>query len=77
MRTLSYFDPVCFAPDVHSETLLWADSKKATLLTKALSGQTEVRCSEYSTYKDGLYQQPWIAKQFGFAQAIVPTNWPT
>lgn len=77
LRTLSYFDPVCFAPDIHATTLLWADRDAATPLVEALNGPTEVRHSTYSSYKDGFYQEQWITEQFGFAEPIVPANWPT
>ncbi len=74
-RTLAYFDPLYFASKVRTRTLLWADPEMVAPLTNALNGETEVRPSESSTYKDGLYQERWIAKQFGFAEPILPANW--
>jgi len=74
-RTLSYFDPLFFAPAVQSSTLLWADPEAVAPLTAALQGPTEVRQSELSTYKDGLHQERWLAEQFGFDEAIIPANW--
>ena len=74
-RTLSYFDPLFFVSDVRTQTLLWADPKTVAPLTEAFNGQTEVRRSEHSAYKDGLFQERWISQQFSFAEAIVPANW--
>lgn len=74
-RTLSYFDPLFFAPAVRAKTLLWGDPKGMAPLTQALGGESEVRMSEHSSYRDGLYQERWIAQQFGFAEAIVPAHW--
>lgn len=76
-RTLSYFDPLFFAPSVRATTLLWADPNTDSELIEALNDQTEVRATEHSTFKDGLYQEQWISRQFGFADAIVPSNWRT
>ena len=75
LHTLSYFDPLLFAPAVHAKTLLWGDPKTVAPLTQALGGESEVRMTEHSSYKDGLYQERWIAQQFGFADAIVPAHW--
>ena len=74
-RTLSYFDPLFFAPDVHMRTLLWGNPEALAPLTTAINGETEVRMSERSSYKDGLYQEHWISAQFGFPDAIVPAHW--
>ncbi len=74
-RTLSYYDPVFFAPAVKAQTLLWANAEAVELLTQALGGECEVRMSERSSYKDGLYQEQWISQQFGFSDVIVPAHW--
>jgi cephalosporin-C deacetylase len=90
-RTLSYFDPIFFAPAVRAKVLLWADPKAVAPLTQALEpatslhsvqalneakgGESEVRESEHSSYKDGLYQERWLSQQFGFADVIVPAHW--
>ena len=74
-RTLSYFDPLFFASDVRARTLLWGDPETVAPLTEALAGETDVRQSERSSYKDGLFQERWIADQFGFEDVIIPAHW--
>ncbi len=74
-RTLSYFDPLFFAPAVRARTLLWGDLQALAPLTEALGGESEVKQSEHSSYKNGLYQEGWISEQLGFTDAIVPAHW--
>ena len=74
-RTLAYFDPLYFASEVSARTLLWADPQSAAPLVEAMASDPEVRLSECSTYKDGLFQERWIAQQFGFSEPIVPLHW--
>lgn len=71
-RTVSFFNPLFFAPSVQAQTLLWGDSKELRPLVLALKGETEVRMSESSAYKDGLFQEHWISNQLGFLDAIIP-----
>jgi cephalosporin-C deacetylase-like acetyl esterase len=74
-RTLSYFDPRFFASSVKTRTLLWGDAEFLAPLTQAIGGEVEVRASARSTYKDGMFQERWLASQFGFADVIVPAHW--
>lgn len=74
-RTLAYFDPLFFAPSIHVPTLLWGAPEVVAPLAEAIKGQAEVRNSEESSYKDGLYREQWLARQFGFEAAIVPAHW--
>jgi cephalosporin-C deacetylase len=81
-RTLNYFDPRWFAPRVRASTLLWSDADGAPWdreivapLATAFSGPVELRESEHSRYKDCLYQETWISRQFGFEDVIVPSAW--
>ncbi len=74
-RTLSYFDPLYFAENIHAQTLLWSDPQKAAPLAEAFAGKLEVRPSESSSYKDGMYQDRWITETFGFDTPILPLNW--
>lgn len=74
-RTLSYFDPLLFAPAVRAKTLLWGESQAVAPLTQVFGGPIEVKRSENSSYKNGLYQEWWLARQFGFADVIVPAHW--
>ena len=74
-QTVSYFDPICFAPNVRARTLLWGNPEEVALLTEAFAGEIDVRQSEHSTYRDGLFQERWIADQFGFDDVIIPAHW--
>ena len=74
-RTLSYFEPLFFAPSVHLPTLFWGNPDLYAPLTEAMGKNVEVRPSENSRYKDGVYQETWIAQQFGFEDAILPAHW--
>lgn len=80
--TLSYYDLREFAPNVESPTLLMAgptgsimDGEALGPLVSGIKGEVTVHDSEQSSYKDGLYTEEWIAKQFGYADAIVPEHW--
>jgi cephalosporin-C deacetylase-like acetyl esterase len=74
-RTLAYFDPLFFAPAIRCPVLLWGAPDLVTPLAEAISGPVELRESAHSSYKDGLYQEQWLARQFGFDEAIVPAHW--
>jgi cephalosporin-C deacetylase-like acetyl esterase len=76
-RTLAYFDPLFFAPAIKIPTLLWGNPETVAPLAAAMTGAVEVRASEHSSYKDGLYQEQWLSKQFGFEDTIVPAHWQT
>jgi cephalosporin-C deacetylase len=74
-QTLSYFDPLFFAGAVRARTLLWGDPEKLELLATAIAGETEVRPSEQSQYKDGLFEERWLSAALGFAEPILPRGW--
>ena len=74
-RTLAYFDPLFFAPQVKVAVQLWANSEEVAPLVDAMGGDVEVRASEHSRYKDGLVQEQWIADQFGLEGLILPAHW--
>ncbi|MCZ6675667.1 MAG: acetylxylan esterase [Candidatus Poribacteria bacterium] len=74
-RTLSYFDPLFCAPKVHAQTLIWGNPNAIAPLTEAIGSECQVKESEHSSYKDGLYQEGWISQQFGFTDTIVPAHW--
>jgi hypothetical protein len=44
-------------------------------MVDAMTGTTEVRASEHSRYKDGVYQEEWIARHFGLKDVILPAHW--
>ncbi len=81
-RTLSYFDLRWFAPQVNATTLLMAGADGAALdaaaldpLAQAIAGPTEVHQSEHSGYKDGVYSEEWLTRQFGMAEPSLPPHW--
>lgn len=74
-QTLAYFDPLFFAPSIQGSTLLWGQPDQVRPLTTVMPGKVEIRASEQSTYKDGLYQEQWLTEQLGFDEAIVPAHW--
>jgi len=76
-QTLSYFYPLFFASAVHARTLLWGNPEAVESLSATIAGETDVRESEQSTFKDGLFEERWIAEQLGFSDAIVPRCWQT
>lgn len=81
-RTLSYCDLRWFAPRVNATTLLMAGADGAALdaaaldpLAQAIAGETEVHQSEHSGYKDGVYSEEWLTRQFGMAEPSLPPHW--
>ena len=81
-RTLAYFDLRGFASSVEATTLLMAGPEGSVMGPEALVGLTAsmpsgaaVRASQQSSYKDGLFQEQWVASQLGFDSAIVPAHW--
>lgn len=74
-NTLSYFDIRHFAPMIKIPTLLWGNVKMNAPLIDALGGVVETRDTENSFYKDGVFQEKWIARQHGFDGPILPENW--
>ena len=80
--TLSYFDLRAFAHRVSAATLLNAGPRGSILepdalrpVSDALSGDVTVYASERSSYKDGLYQDRWIADKMGLDAPILPEHW--
>ncbi len=80
--TLSYFDLRAFAHRISATTLLNAGPRGSILepdalrpVSDALSGDVTVYASERSSYKDGLYQERWIADKMGLESPILPEHW--
>ena len=80
--TLSHFDLRAFAPKVGATTLIMAGPEGSILapeairpLTGAIRGETTVHASQRSGYKDGLYEESWVAEKLGFDAPIVPPHW--
>lgn len=74
-RTLSYFDPLFFAPKVDVKTLLWGDPDTLAPLAAVVTGEVEQRISTGSRYTDGLYKEQWLSHQLGFTDVILPAHW--
>ncbi len=74
-KTLSYFEPLSFAPMVEATTLLWGHSESAGPLAAALKGEVELHSSEASRYRDGVYQEKWLARQLGLGKPVLPAHW--
>ena len=74
-QTLSYFHPLFFASTVRARTLLWGNPEAVGPLSATITGKTDLRQSEQSTYKDGMFEERWIAEQFGFSDVVVPRCW--
>ena len=81
-NTLSYFELSSFAPRVDARTLLMASAPGGSLdanglsgVSGAIQGDVSVYESQSSSYKDGMHQEEWLAREFGFAEAILPEHW--
>ena len=81
-HTLSYFDLRWFAPRVNATTLLMAGSDGAGLgadtlapLVEALGGECQVHESEHSGFRDGVYSEEWLTRQFGLEAPSLPPHW--
>jgi cephalosporin-C deacetylase len=74
-NTLAYFEPRFFAPSIRVPTLLRGQPDQLAPITAQISGPVEVQPSAHSSYKDGLYEETWLAQQFGFDEPIVPAHW--
>lgn len=81
-HTLGYFELSRFAPRVKARTLLMAGSPGSSLdanglsaVSKAIQGDVSVYESQNSSYMDGMYQEEWLAREFGFEDAILPEHW--
>ncbi len=80
--TLGYFDLSGFAPRVNARTLLMAgapgsslDAEGLSAVSGAIQGDVRVYESQSSSYRDGTHQEEWLAREFGFAEAILPEHW--
>lgn len=80
--TLANFELSKFAERVNARTLLLAgapgsmlDAGGLSAVSGAIAGDVSVYESQSSSYKDGLHQEEWLAREFGFADAILPEHW--
>lgn len=81
-RTLSYFNPAHFAPQVRAETLLVTGNDRDLFspeviepLAAAFGRAPEVAESAHSSYKDGVQRLRWQAERYGLGEAMLPPHW--
>lgn len=81
-NTLSYFDPIHFAPQVQATTVLVTGNEKDLYspdviapLAEAFSAPPEQRVSAHSSYKDGVAQATWLANRYGLGDPVLPPHW--
>ncbi len=81
-RTLSYFDLRWFAPRVTVPSLVMTEGDGDLLsaaamdpLISALGTAPEVNKTQYSGFKDNVYVEEWVTRQFGLAGTVLPAHW--
>jgi cephalosporin-C deacetylase-like acetyl esterase len=81
-RTLRYFDPLHFAPNVQADTVLVTGNERdfygpvvMAPLVKALGSRATPYETAHSSYKDGVYFEGWLRQRYGFAEALLPPHW--
>jgi cephalosporin-C deacetylase len=81
-RTLSYFDPIHFAPSVRCDTLMVSGSETnlfapATMrpLMEVLGKKASQYISTYSLFKDGVHREAWLRERYGFSEPLLPPHW--
>lgn len=76
-KTLDYFEPRHFAPQVAADTLLvtGANADPLAPLIGAFAKTPETYTATTSGFKDGAHQSTWIAERYGFAEPILPRQW--
>ena len=82
--TLSYFDLRWFGPSVSTNSLLMAgadgeltDAETLGPLVTSVSGPVELHKAEHSNFKDNVFIEEWVTRQFGLAAPILPAHWRT
>ena len=75
LKTLSYFNLKNFCKGLRARTLLLGPEQPLKNLASNISGKTDIKQSEQSQFKDGLFEEEWIAHNFGFSDPIIPSCW--
>jgi cephalosporin-C deacetylase-like acetyl esterase len=80
--TLSYFEPMMFAPKVRAATVLVTGSATdlfSAETTEPLAAAFRSPLAQYETahssYKDGVHQATWLAQRYGFDEPLLPPHW--
>src|SRR5690606_26590458 len=75
-RTLSYFDPLHFAPKVQADTVLVTGNEQdfyapdvMAPLVEALGARVAPYETAHSSYKDGICFEAWLRERYGFTGA--------
>lgn len=81
-RTLSYFNPAHFAPQVQAETVLVTGNDKDLFspqviapLASAFGRAPEQVVSAHSSYKDGVQRLRRQAERYGLGEPMLPPHW--
>jgi len=81
-NTVSYFEPLHFAPRVKANTLLVTGNERDLFtpalcapLAEALGGPVEHRIATHSLYQDGAFEATWVGQQHGFETPVLPDHW--
>lgn len=81
-RTLAYFDLRHFAPKIQADTVLVTGNERDFFspavmqpLLDAFTGQVTPYVSAHSSYKDGVHQETWLRKRYGYAEPLLPAHW--
>jgi cephalosporin-C deacetylase-like acetyl esterase len=81
-RTLSYFDPIYFAPKVQAATVLVTGNDRDLFspavmapLAAAFPKPVEQVVSAHSSYQDGVAQARWLAARYGLGEPLLPPHW--
>lgn len=81
-RTLSYFDPIHFAPQVQAATTLVTGNEKDLFspeviapLAAAFGRTPEQYVSAHSSYQDGVQRARRQAERYGLGEPVLPPHW--
>jgi cephalosporin-C deacetylase len=81
-KTVSYFNPLHFAPKVKAETVLVTGNDKDMFspsvvapLVEAFGKPVTQYVSAHSSYKDGVAQATWLADRYGMGTPVLPPHW--
>ena len=81
-KTVSYFNPVHFAPKVKADTVIVTGNERDQFspavmapLVNAFSKPVTQYVSAHSGYKDGVQQATWLANRYGWDVPILPPHW--
>ncbi|MEZ4619558.1 MAG: acetylxylan esterase [Caldilineaceae bacterium] len=76
-QTLAYYEPIHFAGQVRSDTLLVTgdDQTQVAPLREALGSAVTDYQSAHSGYLDGVHQATWFGQRYGVTEPVLPAAW--